>query len=200
MPAIIAKFGNINFAGRFTGLQNDFVAYGTFKTKLGRFDPDINLKINKAGVPAYSGKVDTYGFDLGTLIDESSLGRTTLNATIKGSGDDLKSLSENLSAKIKAIDFNGYSYQNLTVNGTFAKKIANATVTIDDKNAKVNLTGSVDLNPTLPVYNVAGNINNAQLHNLKLLDDTITFTTDISTSAGLPVRQGHPRDSSGSSP
>ncbi|RZK13541.1 MAG: translocation/assembly module TamB, partial [Flavobacterium sp.] len=35
IPEIISKFGNINFNGHFTGFQNDFIAYGEFKTKLG---------------------------------------------------------------------------------------------------------------------------------------------------------------------
>ena len=113
MPDIIAKFGEVNFTGRFTGLQNDFVAYGTFKTKLGRFDPDINLKINKAGVPSYSGKITTYNFDLGSLLDVSDLGRTTLTANVSGSGDAVKNLTEKLDAQIKNISFKGYSYNNL---------------------------------------------------------------------------------------
>ena len=182
VPDIIAKFGNINFAGRFTGLQNDFVAYGTFKTKLGRFDPDINLKINKAGVPSYSGKLDTYAFDLGSLLDENTLGRATLTANIKGSGDAIKNLSENLNAKISAIDFNGYNYQNLTVNGTFNKKIADAKITINDKNIKLDLNGTVNLNQALPTYRISSTIDNAQLHTLKLLDDTITLSTQVTTN------------------
>ncbi|HEY4322333.1 MAG TPA: translocation/assembly module TamB domain-containing protein [Mucilaginibacter sp.] len=182
VPDIISKFGNINFSGRFTGLQNDFVAYGTFKTKLGRFDPDINLKINKAGVPFYSGKINTYAFDLGSLIDVETLGRVSLKANVKGSGDNLKNLNENLNARISALDFKGYNYQNLTVNGSFNKKMANAKITINDKNIKLDLNGTIDLNPTLPVYSVNGSIDNAQLHTLKLLDDTITFTSQISTN------------------
>ncbi len=182
VPAIISKFGNINFTGRFTGLQNDFVAYGTFKTRLGRFDPDINLKINKAGIPSYSGKLDTYAFDLGSLIDEAALGRTTLKANIKGSGDDLKNLNETLDARISAFAFKGYNYQNLTVNGTFIKKMANARITIDDKNIKLDIKGSLDLNPALPAYDFTANVSNAQLHTLKLLDDTITFTSQITTN------------------
>jgi hypothetical protein len=71
VPAIVSKFGNVNFTGRFSGLQNDFVAFGTFKTKLGRFDPDINLKINKAGIPSYSGKLTASNFDVGALIDNN---------------------------------------------------------------------------------------------------------------------------------
>ncbi|MDB5135125.1 MAG: hypothetical protein JWP37_1728, partial [Mucilaginibacter sp.] len=118
VPDIIAKFGQVNFTGRFTGLQNDFVAYGTFKTKLGRFDPDINLKINKAGKPSYSGKIATFNFDLGSLLDESDLGRATLTANVTGSGDEVKNLTEKLDANIKNISFKGYNYSNLTLNGT----------------------------------------------------------------------------------
>lgn len=182
VPDVIGKFGNINFTGKFTGLQNDFVAYGTFKTKLGRFDPDINLKINKAGVPSYSGTLNTYAFDLGGLLDENTLGRATLTANIKGSGDALKNLSENLDAKISAISFKGYNYQNLTLNGTFNKKIADAKITINDKNIKLDLNGTVNLNPALPVYRISSEITNARLHDLKLLDDTITLSTQVTTN------------------
>src|SRR3569832_1373964 len=121
VPDVIAKFGQINFSGRFTGLQNDFVAYGTFKTKLGRFDSDLNLNINKAGTPSYSVKLSTYDFDLGTLIDESDLGRTTLTANVVGSGDKVKDLTEKLDASIKNITFKGYDYSNVSLNGTIIK-------------------------------------------------------------------------------
>jgi len=181
-PDIISKFGNINFAGRFTGLQNDFVAYGEFKTKLGRFDSDINLKFNKAGTPSYSGKLNTYNFDIGSLLDQSILGRTTLSANVKGSGDDLKNLTEAVDAKIAYLSFKGYTYNNLTVNGTFIKKVANAKIGINDKNIKLDLDGSVNLNPALPAYAFTANINNARLHTLKLLDDTITLTTQLKTN------------------
>jgi hypothetical protein len=181
VPDMVGKFGNINFNGRFTGLQNDFVAYGTFKTKLGRFDPDINLKINKAGTPSYSGKLDTYGFDLGGLLDQDALGRITLTANINGSGDKLDNLYESLDARISSVEFKGYDYQNLTVKGSFIKKLASADISINDDNIKLALNGSVDLNTQLPAYKITGNINNAQLQKLKLLDDTVAISTSIIT-------------------
>jgi len=182
VPDIIAKFGEVNFTGRFTGLQNDFVAYGTFKTKLGRFDPDINLKINKAGVPSYSGKIATYNFDLGSLLDVSDLGRTTLTANVTGGGDDIKNLTEKLDAQIKNVSFKGYTYNNLSLNGTFAKQVANAQVTINDKNIKLDASGSINLNPKLPVYNFEANVTDANLHTLKLIDDTITLSAKFATN------------------
>jgi hypothetical protein len=179
VPDIIGKFGYVNFKGRFTGLQNDFVAYGTFKTKLGRFDTDLNLKINKKGTPAYSGKVSTSNFDLGSLLDDDDIGRATLSANVKGGGNGLKDLTEDGDAKIDYVNFKGYDYHNLTVKGTFDKEVANAKISINDKNVKLNLAGSVNLNPKLPAYDFAGNIQDANLHTLKLIKDTITVTTNM---------------------
>jgi hypothetical protein len=182
VPAIVGKFGNINFTGNFTGLQNDFVAFGVFKTKLGRFDPDINLKINKAGVPSYSGKVKTSNFDLGTLIDNKTIGRTTLSANVSGRGDDLNTLNVKGDARIAYIGFKGYNYTNLVTGGTFRNKLVNGKIAINDKNLKLNLAGSVNLNPKLPIYNFKGNVANARLQKLKLLKDTITFNTQLNTN------------------
>jgi hypothetical protein len=182
VPDVVSKFGNINFNGRFTGLQNDFVAFGTFKTKLGRFDPDINLKINKAGIPSYSGKLTTSNFDVGTLIDNNTLGRTSLSGNISGSGDEIKNLNIKGDARITYFQFKGYNYNNLTTSGTFKNKTAQGKIAIDDKNLKLNLAGLINLNPKLPVYNVVGNVSNANLQQLKLLKDTITISTDINTN------------------
>jgi hypothetical protein len=194
VPDMIGKFGNINFTGRFTGLQNDFVAFGTFKTKLGRFDPDINLKIDKKGIPAYSGKISTSDFDLGDLLDNDAIGRATLSANVKGSGDELKNLTENLDAQIGHINYNGYDYHNLNVKGTFIKKIADAKISINDNNVKLNMAGTVDLNPALTAYNFTADIKDAHLHTLKLLKDTITLTTVLKTKFSgnsLENLQGH---------
>ncbi len=180
-PDILNKFGNISFKGRFTGLQNNFVAYGSFKTKLGRFDPDINLKIDKNGNPSYSGKFNAYDFDLGTLIDEPQLGRATFNANIQGSGDELKTLNEKVVAKIARISFKGYNYHNVTVNGNFIDQKASGQLTINDANLKLDANGSVNLKPTLSEYDFTALINDANLNKLKLLNDTITLSTQIKT-------------------
>ncbi len=181
MPDVIAKFGDVNFTGRFTGLPNDFVSYGTFKTKLGRFDSDINLKIDKKGTPSYSGKISTTNFDLGSLLDESDIGRTTLTADVTGSGDELKTLNEKLNARIKNFSFKGYNYSNIVFDGTFIKQTAKGGLSINDENIKVDAKGSVNLNPKLPEYDIEGEVTNADLHSLKLSKDTIVLSTKLNT-------------------
>ncbi|WP_040628271.1 translocation/assembly module TamB domain-containing protein [Mucilaginibacter paludis] len=182
VPDIIAKFGNINFKGQFTGFQNDFIAYGEFKTRLGRFNSDINLKLDKANVPSYSGKLTTFDFNIGDLLNQDILGRTTLTANIKGRGTELKQLTEQLDAKIKYFDFKGYRYNNLSVNGTFEKKKFDGKVLINDHNINLDFNGNVNLNPALPVFNFTAAIKGANLNKLKLYKDTITVDANLTSN------------------
>jgi len=183
IPAIVERFGNISFSGQFSGFQNDFVAYGSFKTKLGKFSSDVNMKI-KGDVPSYSGNVKTFDFDFRSLLGENSLNRSTLSADIKGTGFDLKTLTGKLNAKVKYLDFNRYRYNNVNVNGTFRKKYFDGAVLVNDPNLKLSFKGNVNLNPTLPVFHFISDIKGARLNKLHFLKDTIAvdvrFSSDFS--------------------
>jgi hypothetical protein len=182
VPDVIAKFGNVNFKGRFTGFHSDFIAYGDFKTKLGRFTSDINLKFDKAGVPSYKGKIKTYDFDLGTLIDNDLFGRTTLTTNINGRGTEIKNLANKLDAKLAYFDFKGYRYTNLTVNGIFNKKKFVGALLVNDKNLNLDFSGDVDLNEKLPLFNFYASIKGAQLNQLKLIKDTVAVDAELTTN------------------
>ncbi|MFD1258542.1 translocation/assembly module TamB domain-containing protein [Mucilaginibacter terrae] len=182
LPAMLAKFGNVNFSGKLTGTQNNFTTKGTFKTLLGRLDPDLNLRFNSKGVPAYKGTITATNFNLAELLDNHTLGRTTLTAKVNGSGGELKNLSTTLNAKVNFIDFKGYSYQNINVDGNFKNWIANAKINIADRNLKVKLNTRVNLNPARPQYQLIGSVTEARLNKLKFVKDTITITTSINTS------------------
>ena len=184
IPVIVNKFGNINFNGSFTGLQNDFIAYGEFKTKLGRIKSDVNMKIDKKGVPSYSGNVKSFDFNIAELLNEKSLGRITSALYVKGKGTEIKDLTEKLDGDITYIDFNGYRYRNVKINGTFDKKYFDGNLKINDKNVQLDFDGGVNLNPKLPVFNFKASIKNARLKTLKLFKDSLmvdaTFSTNFS--------------------
>ncbi|MDT3403201.1 hypothetical protein QE417_002273 [Mucilaginibacter terrae] len=182
VPDLFSKFGNISYSGKFTGTQKNFNIAGTFKTLLGRLDPDVNIRFNAKGVPAYKGSIAATNFNLAALLDDKSLGRTTLKATVDGSGDDLKNLSTTLNADVNFIDYNGYKYRNIDLDGTFRNQVAKAKIKVNDRNVKLNLNGNIDLNPELPRYTITGSIKDAHLNRLKLVKDTLTLTTNINTS------------------
>ena len=182
IPAIVNKFGNVNFNGSFTGFQNDFIAYGEFKTNLGRFKSDVNLKIDKKGFPSYTGNVQTFDFNLGELLNEKSLGRITSELYVKGKGAEVKELTEQLNGNVTYIDFNGYRYRNVKIDGTFDKKYFDGSLKINDKNVQLVFDGGVNLNPKLPVFNFKASIKNARLKTLKLYKDSLKVDADFSTN------------------
>ncbi|MFN0257462.1 translocation/assembly module TamB domain-containing protein [Pedobacter ureilyticus] len=182
IPEIVSKFGNINFNGHFTGFQNDFIAFGEFKTKLGRVKSDVNMKIDKKGIPSYTGNVKTYDFHIGDLINEKLLGRVSSELYIKGRGAEIKDLSEELKGQISYLDFKGYRYRNIDINGTFDKKFFDGNLKINDKNVQLDFDGGVNLNPALPVFNFKANIRNARLKTLKLYKDSLKVDAIFSTN------------------
>lgn len=182
VPKVVEKFGNVNFNGSFTGFKNDFIAFGEFKTKLGRLVSDVNMKIDKSGIPSYTGSVKTFDFDLGSLIEEKTLNRVTASLNIKGRGTEINNLSEKLNGDIDYIDFNNYRYRNVKIDGTFDKKYFDGRLTIDDKNVQLAFDGGVNLNPKLPVFNFKATIKDAKLKALKLYQDSLKIDAVFSTN------------------
>jgi hypothetical protein len=182
IPEIVEKFGTVNFKGRFTGFINDFIAYGEFKTRVGRLVTDLNMKISNASTPTYSGKIKAYDFNLGELLNRSDLGKTTLTADINGKGFKLKSLQEQIKGDIKYFDFKGYSYSNIRVDSRFMNQVFNGKIIVDDPNVKLNFDGKVDLNHKLPLFNFNASIKGANLHNLKLIKDSVEFDAELKTN------------------
>ncbi|WP_432713938.1 translocation/assembly module TamB domain-containing protein [Pedobacter sp.] len=182
IPLIVNKFGNFNFNGTFTGFQNDFIAFGEFKTKLGRVVSDVNMKIDKAGIPSYSGNVKTYDFNIGQLLDEQLLGKVTSAVKIKGRGIEIKNLTENIDGNIQYIDFKAYRYRNVKINGIFDKKLFDGSLKINDKNVQLEFNGGVNLNPALPVFNFNATIKNARLKTLHLYKDSMVVNANFNTN------------------
>ncbi len=182
IPSIVDKFGNINFKGRFTGFTNDFIAYGEIKTRLGRVVTDLNLKLNGEGDPVYKGNVKAYDFNIGDLLDERDLGRTSFSADVNGRGFKLTSLQENLRASIAYFEFKNYRYNDIQVDGNFNDNLFKGNIQVDDKNIKLAFDGDIDLNPELPVFNFNATIRGANLHALHFSKDTLQIDADLSTN------------------
>ena len=181
-PPMLQKFGNINFKGRFTGFTNNFIAFGEFKTALGRVVSDIQMKIPAKGAPTYSGLVKAYDFNLGELLNQKTLGRTTLVANVSGKGFNLKDLNEQIKGDISYFDFKGYRYTNIKVNGSLINNLFNGRINVNDRNIKLEFDGGVNFNPKLPVFNFNAVVRGANLHALHLVKDTVQIDANFNTN------------------
>jgi len=176
-----AHLGKMKFKGHYTGFYNDFVAFGQFSTNLGEISSDINMKLNQPdSLPTYSGKISLTNFDIGAILGmEKIIGRTTLQASIKGKSFDLKTHESKFNSEVKYLFVNGYNYQNVNINGLINKKIFEGKLTLNDPNAKMDFNGTIDLRTDFKKFKFKASINDADLLALKLQNTNNVFSTNI---------------------
>ncbi|MCH5600803.1 translocation/assembly module TamB domain-containing protein [Niabella ginsengisoli] len=175
----LSKLGYVVFNGNFSGFINDFVTYGTIQTGLGTVKADVNLKLQNAAYPIYSGTVSTQGLNLGPLLKDKNLGYVSLNATLKGAGFNPNSGAIALDARVKFIDYKKYRYQNITLDGELNKKIFDGSIIINDPNAALNLNGFVNFSNKVPEFNFLANIDTLNLYNTQLFRENLAFSGKV---------------------
>lgn len=136
------ELGRVRFRADFTGLVGDFVADGTFDTDYGRIVSDINLKLNQQ---TYSGRLKLIHFALGSWLGNPEVGEVSLGGTIQGSGLNQKAANFALDARVDSIEFRGYNYRNITLDGKFEQEAFQGKVLSHDPNLELAADGKIDL-------------------------------------------------------
>ncbi len=176
-PKTLNSLGNIRFKGNFTGFIQDFVAYGNINTSIGNLNADLNMKLPTGQVPSYSGKISSTGFDLGRLFNTRQVGIVALDGKVKGSGFSLNNLKADFNGKIHRLEFSNYTYQNITIDGTFIKKQFKGQLDINDPNLVINnLNGSITLLGDTTKFDFNADLQKANLQKLKLTKGNFTLS------------------------
>src|SRR5690606_26299749 len=126
-------------------------------------------------VPVYSGRLNTNGFDLGTLLDNNIVSTLTMSARRKGEGFNCENLKATVGADIQNSGLQGYEYQNLKTAGEMSQKFFNGSLTVNDPNLDMDFAGTIDFNNRLPVFQFYSEIRNSDLKALHLTEDSITL-------------------------
>ena len=171
----IKKLTSINFKGNFTGFIRDFVTFGTIRTNKGTLVTDLNMKLPKGQQPVYSGNIATDNFLLGDLFNNEKLGAISMKGTIKGKGFYSKDVNTLLNGNIKFIDYNGYRYQHIDVNGKLEQKLFEGYASSKDENAFFDLNGLIDFTGPAPKFDLTADVQHADFRNLHFTDDSLRF-------------------------
>ncbi|MBC7446607.1 MAG: translocation/assembly module TamB domain-containing protein [Hymenobacteraceae bacterium] len=175
----VERLGTTRLRGQFTGYYNDFVANGTFATRLGTLTSDINLKIKSdARRSTYSGTVRTDNFQLGRLIGQNDLVQTvSLNGRVKGQSFDLKTIRLETDVRVRRIALLGYTYQSLTARGTLLGQSFSGHVSADDPNLKLTADGDVTFDPKRPEFDLKADFRHVDLRALGYSKVPFTLAT-----------------------
>lgn len=171
----LAAIRYVNFKGSFTGFVRDFVTFGTIQTNLGTITSDINMKLPRGQDPVYSGTIATNNFQLGSFLGDNKLGLVSLTGTLKGKGFKESTRNTFVDGTIRFADYNGYRYQNISLKGQLNKKLFEGVASMRDPNAELDLNGVIDFNSATPRFDLVADVNKANLKELKLTKDSISF-------------------------
>ena len=140
IPEELTRIGSLKLNGQFSGEHNGaMTARGNISTGIG--DAVINLRKN--GNNQFEGTITTPQFDLNQLTDNSSFGKLIADLKLAGQlrSDGKPDLKVN--GQVSRFDYNGYSFSNIDLNGTYSSQGYDGQLQIDDPNIRAALEGKV---------------------------------------------------------
>ena len=163
------QLGKIRFSGNATGFLSDFVTEGTVESALGNLRADLNIKLPSNAPAAYSGKLSTPGFQIGSFLDNDQFGKISLDGNVQGQGFSLADLNVNFDGNISRVDWGPHTFTNIYVVGDFEKKFFKGHLTINDPKVQIkSLDGTISLSGKAMDLNADADITYIDLFKLGL--------------------------------
>ncbi len=180
MPPQVVNLGQVRYVGDLSGTLTRFNLKGNLQTDAGDAVTDLSLDFNKDYSNAgYSGDLSLDGFNLGKVLSDTSIGKITLALRGEGRGLTLDSIRADIKGTIAALDYRGYEYNNLRIDGDFNQKQFTGEARIEDANLSFDFLGNVNLNDSLPVFRFTANVDTVNLKQLNLSPDFYGFSAKL---------------------
>ena len=174
------SFGNFEFAGDLTYFKKMMDINGLFTSTNGSISSNVKLNLANIFNPSYSGEIKSTKLNLGLMFNIQNLGLINFNGKVKGSGLSLDNLKAELEGNLDHFNYQKYSFNKVSINGTLSNKIYNGNVKITD--SLIDLEGYVNINlkESLPQYSFDGTLHLLNLNLLKIPQKNIKIHSNIS--------------------
>ncbi len=171
----IRKFKYFEANGKFSGFPTDFVADGFFKSAIGQWDSDVNVKLaDEQNETFFEGTLITKDLQLGKILNLPSIGNIDMNGKIEGDNFNLQSAEIFVDAKIDKLGIDNYNYRNITTNAKWSKQQFEGELTVNDSNLVVSAKGTLDLTKDQSHVNISATLDKADLFKLHYSNVTCT--------------------------
>ncbi|MEY3500350.1 MAG: hypothetical protein RL308_2019, partial [Bacteroidota bacterium] len=170
LPSSLSKFGQFNLRGKTEITTKSIDADFYMATTLGNIQSKLVMtNINDIDNASYSGNIILEQFKIGTLLSKKDIGMVTLNLDIDGKGFKLKNLNTSFSGDVYKINYKGYNYTNIVVDGNFKNPIFKGKVYVNDPNLFMDFDGLVNLEKKDINYNFNAKIDYANLAKMNIV-------------------------------
>lgn len=181
LPLDVNPLGDVALKGDFEGYLDNFKADVQLGTAIGDVIADLSLK--NATDPAtaeYDGDLSLKTFDLGGLLQDSTLGRVSTELSLKGKGTLPEFMNTQLKGKVDLLEIGGYAYQKIKIDGQIKKGRFNGKLGVRDPNLNFDFNGTASLDNDTSTFKFNANVQHADLFALHLAPDSVSvFTAEM---------------------
>ncbi|WP_249684804.1 translocation/assembly module TamB domain-containing protein [Flavobacterium sp. CYK-55] len=170
LPTSLKKIGLFNMHGQVDVTVQKLIADFYMTTALGNVESSLQMyDIDNIDNAKYKGNIILETFDIGSFLGKKDLGKVSLNIDVDGQGFIQKYLNTTFSGDIYRLQYNGYNYSKVIVDGNFKNPVFKGQVYINDPNLFLDFNGSANLGRKEIAYNFETQIDYANLKKLNFV-------------------------------
>jgi hypothetical protein len=166
---LLRQLGTLSGHARFTGFLSNFVANGELATDKGTIISDLAFSPAPDSAMAISGTLGTENFDLGSILNDSIVGRLSLHGKASGTVKSFKNISLNLDVDMPLLELKNYPYRATKVKGLLTERSFSGALSCRDKNLDFDFRGSIDFEKEKSLFDFNLNLRHADLFKLHLV-------------------------------
>ncbi len=169
LPSSFKKLGRFTLVGT-TYITNSLIdADVSINSDLGEVAANLELtNIENIDDASYKGNIKCFDFNLGELLNNSSVQKISADGDVEGSGFTLEKINSSVKGVVSKIDFNKYTYKNITINGLVKNQHFNGSLEVNDNNIKLNFKGLADLSSDIYQFNFKSIIDYCNLNAINI--------------------------------
>ncbi|MBQ8361946.1 MAG: translocation/assembly module TamB domain-containing protein [Bacteroidaceae bacterium] len=172
VPAEITNLQEVSFVGELDGNFNHIEARGLLETGIGQVQTDATMQLLPDRSMNFSGRVISECLDLKTLLGaEMKLGNVAFALDFNGQSQAGDTPSIYLQGALPTLQYSGYDYQNIHMDGTFDKRGFNGLIELDDPNISLRIDGQANVAQPVPTFNLTAALGHFRPNDLHLTTD-----------------------------
>lgn len=171
LPDAVTSLGTIRFRGSVSGPFNHLTTHGDLDTDLGAFTANMRFTSDDdKDTFGYVGSLETGGFSIGKILDNNNLGDISFSLDLNGKHTQSQQPEVIVKGVVDSLSYSGYTYHNITLDGTYQHGGYNGKILLDDPNAYIEMNGSLNMLSKIPQFNFHANVNHFRPTPLHLSD------------------------------
>ncbi|MEQ6124791.1 translocation/assembly module TamB domain-containing protein [Pseudotenacibaculum sp. MALMAid0570] len=170
LPTEFRRLGAFSLSG-FTKLTpRDIEATLDIDSEVGSFVTDLEIEnFDDIDEATYEGEIELLDFNVGKFFNDPLFGNITFKGeVIEGKGFRIDNINTTLLGEVSKLEFNGYEYQNISVNGNYANNLFDGKLDVNDPNLKMKFDGLADISDDVNQFDFNANITYADLRETNL--------------------------------